>query len=47
MKQVPISLPNKWQDLQQLVDLIREHIKQVEMIILFGSYARNEYVDYD
>ncbi len=39
--------PNKRQDLQQLVALIREHIKQVEMIILFGSYARNEYVDYD
>ncbi len=39
--------PNKRQDLQQLVDLIREHIKQVEMIILFGSYARNEYIDYD
>ena len=39
--------PNKRQDLQQLVALIREHIKQVEMIILFGSYAKNKYVDYD
>lgn len=39
--------PNKRQDLQQLVALIREHIKQVEMVILFGSYAKNKYVDYD
>lgn len=39
--------PNKRQDLQQLVALIREHIKQVEMVILFGSYAKNNYVDYD
>lgn len=39
--------PNKRQDLQQLVVLIREHIKQVEMVILFGSYAKNKYVDYD
>lgn len=39
--------PNKRQDLQQLVALVREHIKQVEMVILFGSYAKNKYVDYD
>ena len=39
--------PNKRHDLQQLVALIREHIKQVEMVILFGSYAKNKYVDYD
>lgn len=39
--------PNKRQDLQQLVALIREQIKQVEMVILFGSYAKNKYVDYD
>lgn len=39
--------PDKRQDLQQLVALIREHVKQVEMIILFGSYAKNKYVDYD
>lgn len=39
--------PNKRQDLQQLVALVREHIKQVEMVILFGSYANNKYVDYD
>ena len=38
---------NKRQDLQQLVALIREHIKQVEMVVLFGSYAKNKYVDYD
>ena len=39
--------PNKRQDLQQLAALICEHIKQVEMVILFGSYAKNKYVDYD
>ena len=37
----------KRQDLQQLTTLIREQIKQVEMIVLFGSYAKNKYVDYD
>ena len=39
--------PRKRQDLQQLAELIRENVKQVEMIILFGSYAKNKYVDYD
>ncbi len=39
--------PDKRQDLQQLTALITEHIKNVEMIILFGSYAKNKYVDYD
>ncbi len=39
--------PRKRQDLQQLTALICEQIKQVEMIILFGSYAKNKYVDYD
>lgn len=38
---------NKRQDLQHLVDLIRTHIKDVGMVILFGSYAKNKYVDYD
>ena len=33
--------------MQQLVALIREQIKQVEMVILLGSYAKNSYVDYD
>ena len=37
----------KRQDLQQLTALIREQVKQVEMIVLFGSYAKNKYVDYD
>lgn len=39
--------PRKRQDLQQLVALIRENIKQVETVVLFGSYAKNKYVDYD
>lgn len=41
MKQSVGFLPeNKRQDLQQLVDLIRTHIKDVGMVILFGSYAK-------
>lgn len=48
MKQSIGFLPeNKRQDLQQLVDLICTHIKDVGMVILFGSYAKNKYVDYD
>lgn len=39
--------PRKRQDLQQIAELIRENVKHVEMIILFGSYAKNKYVDYD
>ena len=39
--------PRKRQDLQQLTALILEQVKQVEMIVLFGSYAKNSYVDYD
>ena len=39
--------PKKRQDLQQLTTLIHEQLKQVEMIVLFGSYAKNSYVDYD
>ena len=39
--------PRKRQDLQQLVALICENIKQVEIVVLFGSYAKNKYVDYD
>ena len=43
MKQSIGFLPeNKRQDLQQLVDLIRIHIKDVGMVILFGSYAKNK-----
>ncbi len=39
--------PKKRQDLQQLTSLILQQVKQVEMIVLFGSYAKNSYVDYD
>lgn len=34
-------------DLNYLVESILARIKQTEMIILFGSYARNNYVVYD
>lgn len=48
MKKSVNFLPEKKQDdLIQLVGLVRKHIKDVGMIILYGSYARNTYVDYD
>lgn len=37
----------KRRDLRQLVEIIRDEIKDVEMIILYGSYARGTYTDYD
>ena len=48
MKKSVNFLPEKKQsDLKQIVDLIRRNIKDVGMVILYGSYARNTYVDYD
>ena len=48
MKKSVNFLPEKKQsDLKQLVGLIRENVKNVGMIILYGSYAKNKYVDYD
>lgn len=48
MKKSVTFLPDKKQaDLKQLVELVRRHVKDVGMIILYGSYARNTYVDYD
>lgn len=37
----------KQKDLRQLVGLIREEVEDVVMIILFGSYAKNAYVECD
>lgn len=37
----------KQDDLYYILKLIRTHLPQAEMVILFGSYARNSYVDYD
>lgn len=37
----------KQNDLYYILQLIRTHLPQAEMVILFGSYARNSYVDYD
>lgn len=34
-------------DLHFIVESVLTRIKQTEMIILFGSYARNNYVVYD
>ena len=48
MKKSVNFLPEKKQsDLKQLVGLIRDNVKNVGMVILYGSYARNTYVDYD
>lgn len=37
----------KRRDLRHLVEIIRDEVADVVMIILYGSYARNTYVDYD
>mgnify|MGYP000854926115 FL=1 len=34
-------------DLQQIVSLVLEYLPRCEMIILYGSYARGTYVEYD
>lgn len=48
MKQSIDFLPERKQrDLRELVGLIRDEVKDVVMIILYGSYARNTYVDLD
>lgn len=48
MKKSITYLPSTNQrDLHYLVESILTRIKQTEMIILFGSYARNKYVVYD
>ncbi len=48
MKKSTAYLPQqKQEELNFLIDLIRKRLPQAEMIILFGSYARNKYVDYD
>lgn len=48
MKQSIDFLPERKQrDLRELVALIRDEVKDVVMIILYGSYARNTYVELD
>ncbi|WP_128330764.1 HEPN domain-containing protein [Apibacter sp. HY039] len=48
MKKSIAYLPKrKQEDINNLVTEIRKRLPQAEMIILYGSYARNEYVDYD
>ena len=48
MKQSIAFLPERKQrDLHELVGLIRDEVKDVVMIILYGSYARNTYVELD
>ena len=48
MKQSIDFLPERKQrDLHELVGLIRNEVEDVVMIILYGSYARNTYVELD
>lgn len=48
MKKSLRYLPVKKQrDLRQLVGIIRDEVKGCEMIVLYGSYARGTFVDYD
>ena len=48
MKKSISHLPSTNQrDLHYLVEAILSRVKQTEMIILFGSYARNDFVVYD
>lgn len=48
MKKSISYLPKaKQEDLNYLVKAVLEKIPETQMIILYGSYARNEYVDYD
>lgn len=48
MKQSIDFLPERKQrDLHELVSLIRDEVADVVMIILYGSYARNTYVELD
>lgn len=43
---IPEFLPqNKKDELNQIVELIEERYKKVNMIILYGSYARNTWVE--
>lgn len=46
-KSITYLPPSNQRDLHYLVESILSRIKQTEMIILFGSYARNNYVVYD
>lgn len=48
MKQSIDFLPERKQrDLRELVALVRKEIKDVVMVILYGSYAKNSYVECD
>ena len=48
MKKSITYLPSTNQrDLHFIVEAVLQRLKQTEMIILFGSYARNDYVVYD
>lgn len=46
-KSIEFLPKGKQDDLYYIVSLIRKKLPQAEMIILYGSYARNEYVDRD
>lgn len=48
MKKIPKHLPKeKWDELKAIVKYITTEVEGIEMVILFGSYATGQYVDYD
>ncbi|PXV62471.1 HEPN domain-containing protein [Dysgonomonas alginatilytica] len=48
MKRSIAYLPkNKQQDLYFIINEIKKRLPQTEMIILYGSYARDQFVDFD
>lgn len=48
MKNSIAYLPKSKQDgLYYILRLIHKYLPQAEMVIVFGSYARNEYVYFD
>lgn len=46
-KSISFLPPTNQRDLHFIVEAILQRLKQTEMIILYGSYARNDYVKYD
>lgn len=46
-KSIAYLPPKNQEDLNFIVETVLKRLKQTEMIILYGSYARNDYVAYD
>lgn len=46
-KSIAYLPPNNQKDLNFIVQSVLQRVKETQMIILYGSYARNDYVAYD